>query len=313
MVLFIVLSLLAHAILVVYIIWNPLFDEKKQAKKQTVQIQLKKQAEPESKAAAKTTEAKKAKVAQQEEKKAKVKKAEEKKEKPKKTEPKKTKPKKTKPKKTKPKKTEPKKTEPKKTKPKKTKPKKTKPKKTEPKKTKPKKTEAKKALKKDVKKAPVPKTLDPVPVAEAFKKFGSMRVLEDRELKRAIVFTSSFGERFQNRAQQGKRYIKRLNNYQKQELNEHLLSQLGHLFKTYKGPKKDGGKYFGEISILIDEEGYITNVTFKTRSGHNELDQAVYNSIVEAEKLTMPEDPYVRKAMYLNPLTANYSEEEMVD
>jgi hypothetical protein len=140
-----------------------------------------------------------------------------------------------------------------------------------------------------------------------------MRMLEDRELKKAIVLSPGFGTRFRDREQQGSRLIQMLNRNEQKELNNHLAKQVGYLFKTFKAPKKDGKKYSGAVSILLDENGYIEFLTFKKRSGHDELDQAVYNSLVEAKKLTLPRNPLLRKAMTTKPLTSTYSEGDMAD
>jgi len=140
-----------------------------------------------------------------------------------------------------------------------------------------------------------------------------MRMLDERELKEAVVLSEGFGTRFRERQQQGNRLVENLNLYERKELNEHLAKQVGHLFKTFKAPKKDGKKYYGEISILLDEHGYIESVAMKKRSGHAGLDQAVYESILEAKKLALPRNPALRKAMTTRPLTSNYSDDDMAD
>jgi len=271
-----------------------------------------KKAEP-KKAEPKKAEPKKAEPKKAEPKKAEPKKAEPKKAEPKKAEPKKAEPKKAEPKKAEPKKAEPKKAEPKKAEPKKAEPKKAEPKKAEPKKAEPKKAEPKKAEpKKAEPKKAEPKKAEPKK-AEPKKRFSSMRMLDDRELKDAVVLSTGYGTRFREREQQGNRLIQSLNPYEQKELNQHLAKQVGHLFKTFKAPKKDGKKYYGEVSILLDENGYIEFLTFKKRSGHDELDQAVYDSIIAAKKLTLPRNFALRKAMTTRPLTSNYSEGDMAD
>jgi outer membrane biosynthesis protein TonB len=191
------------------------------------------------------------------------------------------------------KKAEPKKAEPKKAEPKKAEPKKAEPKKAEPKKAKPTKAKPTKS--------------------ESQKRFSSMRMLDDRELKKAVVLSTGFDNKFKDRQQKGDLLIKSLSFSQRRELNNHLANQVGHLFKTFKSPKNDGKKYSGAISILLDDNGYIEFLTFKRRSGHDALDEAVYKSIVEAKKLELPNEPRLRKAMTTRPLTSTYTEKDMAD
>ncbi|MFT5718135.1 MAG: hypothetical protein ACI9T7_002340, partial [Oleiphilaceae bacterium] len=150
------------------------------------------------------------------------------------------------------------------------------------------------------------------PADQPKKRFGSMRMLDEKELKETIVFSSGHSDKFRSREEQGQRYIKSLSIYEKQELNKHLVKQVGHLFKTFKAPKKDGKRYSGKIAIVLDENGNIENIYFKKRSGHDGLDLAAYQSILNAKKLVMPQDPILRKAMYLNPLSSTYSDEDMI-
>ena len=323
MVLFIVLSLLAHAILVTYIIWNPLFDEKKQDKKKTVQIQLKKHEEPESKAAAKKTDAKVADVAQEESKKAEAKKAEAKKAEPnkeetKKTEAKKAVPKKTKPKKTEPKKTKPKKAEPKKAEPKKAEPKKTKPKKTEPKKTEPKKAEPKKQEKEipddpgggrsqqiddnvmtsnvitEVEKAPVHITLP-----------GSLRELDDDGLRESIIYVKGAKANYEKRKITARRVRAAMTVDQKKFHDQAYISAYDEIVKYLVRPKMElkdlGKKYFGEIRFLVDEEGLIQHIEVKRTSGSSKLDDAFYVALKNTKKLKLPEDSVARYLFLLAP------------
>jgi hypothetical protein len=333
--LILVLSLLIHALIIAVLLWGVPEPEKKQ--KNSVEVQLKhieredkkkplaKKAEA-KKAQAKKAQAKKAEAKKAQAKKAEAKKAEAKKAEAKKAEAKKAEAKKAEAKKVEAKKVEAKKVEAKKVEAKKVEAKKVEAKKVEAKKAQAKKAEAKKAeaKKAQAKKAQAKKTEQKQPKThkdvkqkgrtadEPKKRFGSMRMLDEIELKEAVVFSSGHSDKFRSREEQGQRYIKSLSVYEKQELNKHLLKQVGHLFETFEAPKKDGKKYVGKISIVLDENGNIKNIYFKKRSGHDELDRAAYKSILNAKKLEMPQDPILRKAMYLNPLTSFYSDKDMI-
>ncbi len=328
--LFILLSLLVHFAVVVVLFWSIDEQQEKTKSEKTVIVKLKQKEEP-KKEEPKKEEPKKAEPKKEEPKKAEPKKAEPKKAEPKKAEPKKEEPKKAEPKKAEPKKAEPKKVEPKKVEPKKVEPKKVEPKKAESKKAEPKKVEPKKAEPKQ--KQTIEDTLQYKPYQSSVDvynqqsnaeqeslrqpnellKYGSMTMLDDREMKRAVVYTKGYGSRFQERDIEGQRIKQSLSFYEKQLLNNHLVSQMEHIFSFYKAPKKDGGDYFGEVSILLDEQGYISHVTIKTPSGSNELDDAVYQAVKLSKRLSLPTEPLLRKAMVTSPLTLNYSEEDMAD
>jgi len=359
--LFIVLSLLVHALVVTGLLWSPLFDEKAPSKKTTVEVKLKQKAKPasekiekqksaskkaqekekaEAEAEAKKAEAKKAEPKKTEAKKAEPKKAEPKKAEPKKAEPKKAEPKKAEPKKAEPKKAEPKKAEPKKAEPKKAEPKKAEPKKAEPKKAEPKKVEPKKAEpKKTEPKKTKPQKIpeldeipdvyktDMQPIEEApkntkqegrrldqmMKKFGSMQVLDEREMRRTIISAAGYGRKFKNRSVRGDSAVKNLNIDERQEFNQFYQLAAETILKNYVAPKKDGRNYRGEISFLLDEDGYVENVTFKTRSGNAALDDAMLQAVLNTPRLQLPNDPNARYAMQVRPITLWYNQEDMVD
>jgi outer membrane biosynthesis protein TonB len=290
----ILLSLLVHFTVIVALFWNREQQEEQAKTEKTVTVFLKKQ-EP-------------------------------KKEEPKKEEPKKEEPKKEEPKKEEPKKEEPKKEEAKKEEPKKEEAKKEEAKKAEAKKVESKKAEAKKAepKKAEPQYAPYQSSVDVYSQEQNQKdeslrspneliKYGSMTMLDDREMKRAVIYTRGFGNRFQVRQYEGQIMRESLSNDEKQLLNTHLTSEAGYIFTFHKPPKKDGKKYYGEISLLLDSNGVIAEIALKLPSGSDVLDESVYKALVEAKKLKLPSDPILRKAMITAPLTLNFSHEEMVD
>jgi chemotaxis protein histidine kinase CheA len=144
-------------------------------------------------------------------------------------------------------------------------------------------------------------------------KYGSMTMLDDRQMKRAIIYTRGYGNKFQVRQYEGQIIKESLSDYEKQLLNTHLTSEAGYIFSFHKTPKKDGKKYYGEISLLLDALGNIAEITLKLPSGSDALDESVYNALVQAKRLKLPSDPIIRKAMVTAPLTLNYSDEEMAD
>ena len=144
-------------------------------------------------------------------------------------------------------------------------------------------------------------------------KYGSMTILDDRQMKRAIIYTKGYDNKYQVRQYEGQIIKESLSNYEKQILNKHLTAEAEYIFSYHKPPKKDGKKYYGEISMLLDSNGNIAEITLKLPSGSDALDESVYNALVQAKSLKLPNDPLLRKAMVTAPLTLNYSDEEMID
>ena len=140
-----------------------------------------------------------------------------------------------------------------------------------------------------------------------------MTMLDDREMKRAVIYTKGYGSRFQKRHYEGQKIKQSLSDQEKQLLNMHLLSEAEYIFAFHQPPKKDGKKHYGEISLLLDSSGVISEVTLKNPSGSDVLDESVYKALMRAKKLKLPSDPLLRRAMVTAPLTLNYSDEEMVD
>ena len=272
---FILFSLLVHISAVVAVLWTFSDEEENVKKSKTVTVQIKPKAEP------------------------------------KKSEPKKSEPKKSEPKKSEPKKSEPKKSEPKQSEPKKSEPKKSEPKKSEPKQPEPKYTPYQSSL--DLLEQNKNEKTESLRKQQALPKFGSMAVLDDRELKQSVIYTKGYGNRFKKRELDGQRVKKSLSRYEMQKLNQHLANQVQRIFSSFDAPKKDGRKYYGEISILLDEDGGISHLTMKRPSGNSLLDNAVYETVVRTGKLSLPQDPLIRKAMVTSPLTLSYSDEDMAD
>jgi len=275
-------------------------------------------------------------------KKAEPKKAEPKKAEPKKAEPKKAEPKKAEPKKAEPKKAEPKKAEPKKAEPKKAEPKKAEPKKAEPKKAEPKKVEPKKAEPKELKPKQIAKTSkvdhskvgknkeldqkkninkkknqtskkDLKPTPKRQKKVGSMQMLDDTQMKNMFIATSGASQKFQDRNVRGLSAIRNLNVIERQEFDLFFSKGADRILKKYIAPKKDGREYSGKIAILINKDGYITNVRFKKRSGHDGLDLAMFNAVNKTPRLALPRDPEAAYAMYTMPMVLWYNQDDMAD
>lgn len=172
---------------------------------------------------------------------------------------------------------------------------------------------AKNTPQKPEKKAAQNKTDDQRRVTEWKNKLGNMKVLDDRAMKRAIVTTQGFGRQFKSRTVEGKKALDSLNRIEKQEFYEILQLGANAILENYVAPKKDGKKYHGEISILLDKEGYIDQVSFKKPSGNRELDMAMYNAVLKTPRLVMPEDPAIAYVMYIKPITLWYTEEDMAD
>ena len=286
---FILFSLLVHFTVIVAVFWS-LSDEKKQVKKdKTVTVQLKQKEEP-KKEILKKEELKKAEAKKAQAKKAEAKKAEAKKAEAKKAEAKKAQAKKA-----------------------------------EAKKAQAKKAEAKKAVAKEPAAPYRPyqssvdvysqkqKKNDALRAPNEMIKYGSMTILDDRQMKRAIIYTKGYDNKYQVRQYEGQIIKESLSNYEKQILNKHLTAEAEYIFSYHKPPKKDGKKYYGEISMLLDSNGNIAEITLKLPSGSDALDESVYNALVQAKSLKLPNDPLLRKAMVTAPLTLNYSDEEMID
>ena len=302
--LFILLSLLVHFTVIVVLFWNNDKRDEQAKTEKTVIVTLKKKEEP--------------------------KKEEPKKEEPKKEEPKKVETKEEELKQAEAKKAEAKQAEAKKAEAKKAEAKKAEAKKAEAKKAEAKKVEAKKAeaKKAEVKKAitqeaappysPYQSTVDVYSQEQESNdslkspneliKYGSMAVLDDREMKRTIIYTRGYDNKYQVRQYEGQIIKESLSDYEK-----HLTSEAEYIFSFHKPPKKDGKKYYGEISLLLDALGNIAEITLKLPSGSDALDESVYNALVQAKSLKLPNAPLLRKAMITAPLTLNYSDEEMVD
>ena len=274
--LIIILSLLIHALMISVLLWG-IPDQEEKPKKKSVVVKLK--------------------HIDQTDKKAEPKKAEPKKAEPKKAEPKKAEPKKAEPKKAGPKKAEPKKAEPKKAESKQAGPKKSVPKSAAP-------EQAKQNKRK-------PREEDPNNVEFWMKKWGSMQSLDDKELKRAVVVTEGYGDKFKSRDAQASRLSRKLSKVQKQEFHAFYAYAVDFLTKTYVAPKNDGKKYYGEVAFLLDKDGWISNVTLKIPSGNKQLDLAFIKTLEEAERIDMPEDPVVAYFMQIRSHTLWFDESDM--
>ena len=293
-----VLSLLIHALIVGVLLWG-ISEQEEKPKKKSVVVKLK-HIDHEDK---KKTEAKKTE--------------------PKKAEPKKAEPKKAEPKKAEPKKAEPKKAEPKKAKPKKA-DKKSEPKKAEPKKAEPKKAEPKKKAKtskveeldqkKNINKQKSQTSKkDLKPAHKRQKKVGSMQMLDDTQMKNMFIATSGASQKFQDRNVRGLSAVRNLNVIERQEFDLFFSKGADRILKNYIAPKKDGREYSGKIAILINKDGYITNVRFKKRSGHDGLDLAMFNAVNKTPRLALPRDPEAAYAMYTMPMVLWYNQDDMAD
>jgi hypothetical protein len=304
--------------------------KKEEPKKEEPKKEEPKKEEP-KKQEAKKQEAKKQEAKKQEAKKQEAKKQEAKKQEAKKQEAKKQEAKKQEAKKQEAKKQEAKKQEAKKQEAKKQEAKKQEAKKQEAKKQEAKKQEAKKqeAKKQEAKKAepqynPYQTSVDvysqeqsqkneSLKTPSEFIKYGSMTMLDDRQMKRAVIYTRGFDNRFQVRQYEGKIMRETLSDEEKQIFNAHLQSESEYIFSFLKPPKKDGKKYYGIISLLLDSNGVIAEITLKKPSGSDALDESFYNALVLAKKLKLPSDPLLRKVMITAPLTLHYDHDEMVD
>ena len=298
--LFILLSLLVHFTVVVVLFWNNDKQDEQAKTEKTVTVTLKQKEEP-----------KKEEPKKEEPKKEEAKKEEAKKEEVKKQEAKKQEAKKQEAKKQEAKKQEAKKQEAKKQEAKKQEAKKQEAKKQEAKNTEPKYNPYQSSV--DVYSQQQNEKQDSLRQANEFVKYGSMTMLDDRQMKRAIIYTKGYGNRFQVRQYEGQIIKESLSTYEKQMLNQHLVKEAEYIFSFHKPPKKDGREYYGEISLLLNSAGEIAEITLKLPSGSNALDESVYDALVQAKRLKLPSDPLLRKAMVTAPLTLNYSHEEMVD
>ena len=297
---FILFSLLVHITFVAALLWTSPNEEEQVKKDKTVTINLKQKEEP-KKQEAKKQEAKKQEAKKQEAKKQEAKKQEAKKQEAKKQEAKKQEAKKQEAKKQEAKKQEAKKQEAKKQEAEKQ----------EAKKSEPRYNPYQSSL--DLLQQQENKKSESLRAEQALPKFGSMTMLDDRELKKSVIYTKGYGNKFQKREYDGQRIKKSLSKYERQKLNQHLADQVDYIFSSFDAPKKDGKSYYGEISILLDENGLISDVTMKSPSGNTQLDEAVFKTVIRAKRLSLPADPLIRKAMVTSPLTLNYSDEDMAD
>jgi hypothetical protein len=308
--LFILLSLLVHFTVVVILFWSSDNQDEQTKTEKTVTVTLKPK-----------EEIKKEEIKKEEIKKEEIKKEEAKKEEAKKEEAKKQEAKKEEAKKQEAKKQEAKKQEAKKQEAKKQEAKKQEAKKQEAKKQEAKKQEAKKQEPKynpyqssvDIYSQNQNKQQESLRKPDELIKYGSMTMLDDREMKRAVIYTKGYGSRFQKRHYEGQKIKQSLSDQEKQLLNDHLFAEAMYIFTFHEPPKKDGKKYYGEISLLLDSKGVISEITLKTPSGSDVLDESVYKALMRAKKLKLPNEPLLRRAMVTAPLTLNYSDEEMVD
>ena len=130
-----------------------------------------------------------------------------------------------------------------------------------------------------------------------------MQQLNDRELQRAIVQSKGVSPKCEKRQVDGLQAIKNLNPLEKQVFLVAMNDGVKKITKYLDAPRKDGAKYKGAISILLDEQGNISDVRFKQRSGNDELDAAFYNAIMSAGYLDLPSDPEAQKTKTIFPLT----------
>ena len=300
--LFIILSLLIHLGVVVAVLWSIKNDQPEKMQDKTVTVTLKQKEEQKK----------------EEPKKEEPKKEEPKKEEPKKEEPKKEEPKKEEPKKEEPKKEEPKKVEPKKVEPKKVEPKKEEPKKEEPKKVEPKKVEPKKAepitrpIIRDSLSEYEPETLEELKQKDAMARIGNMEFMDERTLSQLVVSTQSLDRKFDTRHFEGEVYKKELKFFQKQQFNAAMQQALKEIDANIVPVQWDGGQYYGEINFFVDQDGTIEKIFLKKSSGSDELDQSMIQGLIKTKRISMPDDPQVRRVMHLTKKLLYYSDKDML-
>jgi outer membrane biosynthesis protein TonB len=308
--LFIILSLLVHLSVIVALMWSAKDKRDEQMQDKTVTVTLKQKEEP------KKEEPKKEEPKKEEPKKEEPKKEEPKKEEPKKEEPKKEEPKKEEPKKEEPKKVEPKKVEPKKEEPKKVEPKKEEPKKVEPKKVEPKKVEPKMAepppMIQDSLSEYAFESDDVLEDASAMARMGSMLLMDERTMSQLVVSTQSLDRKFDTRHFEGEVIKQELNFFQKQEFSEAMQQAFKEIEQKMIPVSWDGGRYYGEINFFVDIDGTIEKIVLKRSSGSEALDKSMIQALISTQRITMPNDPKVRKVMHLTKKLLYYSDKDML-
>jgi len=151
---------------------------------------------------------------------------------------------------------------------------------------------------------------------EAFmKKFGSMTMLDDTSMERTVVNTrknvnnkiwNRVSRLFKNTSQ------RKLTTREKAIFKQAYFQAWKQIEKNWKAPKKDGGKYQGEIKIEIDvATGLILRVNVSKPSGHSGLDDSMVIAIKKTRQLKMPENKSVAETM--RHLRVWYTDEDMLD
>ena len=308
--LFIILSLLMHLGVIVALFWSANKEQPEQMQDKTVTVTLKQKEEP------KKEEPKKAEPKKEEPKKVEPKKVEPKKVEPKKEEPKKVEPKKVEPKKVEPKKVESKKVEPKKVEPKKVEPKKVEPKKAEPQKAEPQKAEPQKAEPFHVIRDSLSEYSQEPPQAKqkaaTMARLGSMQVMDERTMSQLVVSTQSLDRKFDTRHFEGEVIKQELNFFQKQEFNAAMQQAFTEVAVNIVPVAWDGGSYYGEINFFVDIDGTIEKIVVKKSSGSKTLDDSMIEALIKTKRISMPDDPKVRRVMHLTKKLLYYSDKDML-
>lgn len=104
-----------------------------------------------------------------------------------------------------------------------------------------------------------------------------------------------------------------LNPLERQLFDQTMLAGVKRITGYLDAPRKDGNKYQGVITILLDKQGRVNGIAFKKRSGNDALDEAFYNAVISAGYLELPADPDARRAMVTFPLSLTYDESDMAD
>ena len=93
--------------------------------------------------------------------------------------------------------------------------------------------------------------------------------------------------------------------------NAYMLKALNKILGHFDAPLKDGNSYQGEISLIIDMDGYINEFILSKPSGHKNLDISLMNAVKKTSKIELPEDKCAIDLLTKRPLKLFYDETDM--
>lgn len=93
--------------------------------------------------------------------------------------------------------------------------------------------------------------------------------------------------------------------------NAYIQKALNRILEYYDAPLQDGNKYHGEVTLMLDINGYINEFVLSQPSGHEGLDNAFMNAVKKTNKISLPEDKCAIELLTKQPLELFYNETDM--